>query len=134
MIKGAKADVLLPSAGPAGTVMVLCPTHRDHRELARLVRPGTTYLFHDYAGPSLEDLIGGHASAHDLAADPFAEVERILAWIRGAKIDAVISTDDYPGSAPWAFVGGTIHKVVVDVSGEPFVDLEKEMAAAFARD
>lgn len=104
MIKGAKADVLLPSAGPAGTVMVLCPTHRDHRELARLVRPGTTYLFHDYAGPSLEDLIGGHASAHDLAADPFAEVERILAWIRGAKIDAVISTDDYPGSALAAVV------------------------------
>jgi arylsulfatase len=43
-------------------------------------------------------------------------------------------TDDYPGDAPWAFVGGTIHKVIVNVSDEPFVDREKEVAAAFARD
>jgi arylsulfatase A-like enzyme len=43
-------------------------------------------------------------------------------------------TDDYPGEAPWAFTGGTIHKVIVDVSGDPVVDLEKEAAAAFARD
>jgi arylsulfatase len=43
-------------------------------------------------------------------------------------------TDDYPGDAPWAFVGGTVHKVVVDVSGAPVVDLEKEMRAAFALD
>jgi arylsulfatase A-like enzyme len=43
-------------------------------------------------------------------------------------------TDDYPGDSPWAFVGGTIHKVTVDVAGEPWVDLEKELAGAFARD
>jgi arylsulfatase len=43
-------------------------------------------------------------------------------------------TDDYPGEAPWAFAGGTIHKAAIDVSGEPFVDLAREAAAAFARD
>ena len=43
-------------------------------------------------------------------------------------------TDDYPGDAPWAFVGGTIHKAAVDVSGEAFVDLAAEAKAAFARD
>jgi arylsulfatase len=43
-------------------------------------------------------------------------------------------TDDYPGEAPWAFVGGTIHKAVIDVSGEPFVDLAEEARMAFARD
>jgi arylsulfatase A-like enzyme len=43
-------------------------------------------------------------------------------------------TDDYPGEAPWAFAGGTIHKAVVDVSGEPFVDLAQEARMAFARD
>jgi arylsulfatase len=43
-------------------------------------------------------------------------------------------TSDYPGDAPWAFTGGTIHKVIVDVSGTPFVDLEKEYIAMFARD
>jgi arylsulfatase len=43
-------------------------------------------------------------------------------------------TGDYPGDSPWAFTGGTIHKVIVDVAGDPWVDLEKEAQAAFARD
>jgi arylsulfatase A-like enzyme len=43
-------------------------------------------------------------------------------------------TDDYPGPAPWAFAGGTIERAVIDVSGQPFVDLAVEARAAFARD
>jgi arylsulfatase len=43
-------------------------------------------------------------------------------------------TGDYPGTSPWAFTGGTIHKVIIDVAGDPWVDLEKEAQAAFARD
>jgi arylsulfatase len=43
-------------------------------------------------------------------------------------------TDDYPGSAPWAFVGGTIDRVVIDVSGEPYVDVEKEAVAMLSRE
>jgi arylsulfatase len=39
---------------------------------------------------------------------------------------------DYTGDRPWAFVGGTIKRVVIDVSGEPFVDLAREARAAFA--
>ena len=35
-------------------------------------------------------------------------------------------TDDYPGESPYAFTGGTINRVAVDVSGEPYVDLERE--------
>ena len=44
-----------------------------------------------------------------------------------------IIADDYLGDAPWAFVGGTIHRVVIDVSGEAFEDLAQEARAAFAR-
>ncbi len=40
-------------------------------------------------------------------------------------------TDDYPGASPWAFTGGKIHRVAVDVSGEPYVDLEREAAVRF---
>jgi hypothetical protein len=40
----------------------------------------------------------------------------------------------YPGDSPWAFTGGTIHKVIVNVSGDPWADREKEVQAAFARD
>jgi arylsulfatase A-like enzyme len=43
-------------------------------------------------------------------------------------------TPDYPGVHPWAFTGGTIQKVVVDLSGEHYVDLEMEAAAAMKRD
>ncbi|HEY2332477.1 MAG TPA: arylsulfatase [Acidimicrobiales bacterium] len=40
-------------------------------------------------------------------------------------------TDDYAGEGPWSFTGGTIHRVAVDVSGEPYVDLEREAAVRF---
>ena len=43
-------------------------------------------------------------------------------------------TDDYAGQMPWPFTGGTIERAVVDVSGEPFIDLAREAAMAFARD
>ncbi len=43
-------------------------------------------------------------------------------------------TDDYSGDSPWPLVGATITKVVIDVSGEPFLDLAQEAAMAFARD
>lgn len=35
-------------------------------------------------------------------------------------------TDDYPGEAPHRFTGGTIKQVAIDVSGEAYVDLERE--------
>jgi arylsulfatase len=41
-------------------------------------------------------------------------------------------TADY--SAPFTFAGGTIERVVVDVSGEQYVDHEKEVLAYIARD
>jgi arylsulfatase len=43
-------------------------------------------------------------------------------------------TDDYPGEPPHRFTGGTLKRVVVDVSGEPYVDLAREAAAMLARE
>jgi hypothetical protein len=43
-------------------------------------------------------------------------------------------TDDYPGSYPHTFTGGTIDRVAVDVSGDPYVDLEREAQAMMARE
>lgn len=43
-------------------------------------------------------------------------------------------TDDYPGETPWAFEGGTLHRVRVDVSGAPFIDLEREAQAMLMRE
>ncbi len=36
--------------------------------------------------------------------------------------------------APFPFTGGQIAKVVVDVSGTPYIDRERELALAFAKD
>ena len=43
-------------------------------------------------------------------------------------------TADYPGEHPHAFTGGTIKRVAVDVSGDPYVDLEREAQAMLARE
>jgi hypothetical protein len=43
-------------------------------------------------------------------------------------------TADYPGTNPFPFTGGTISKAIVDVSGEPFIDVEKEAIAITARE
>ena len=40
--------------------------------------------------------------------------------------------DDLAGDRPWPFLGGTIKRVLIDVSGEAFVDLAREARAAFA--
>jgi arylsulfatase len=42
--------------------------------------------------------------------------------------------EDYPGKRPWPFTGGTIKFVAVDVSGEPYVDLERAATAMLARE
>ena len=39
-----------------------------------------------------------------------------------------------PGPHPHEFTGGTINRVAVDVSGEPYIDLEREAAAMLARE
>jgi hypothetical protein len=43
-------------------------------------------------------------------------------------------TDDYPGPSPHHFTGGTLKRVAVDVSGEPYLDREREAAAMLARE
>src|SRR3990170_3767512 len=92
---------MIPPSGGAGcrTVLVVCSTFRDHRELPRLARPGLNYLFHDYASTSLEELIGGKGDGLGGAADPIAEIARIRAAIGDRDIAAIVSTDDYPGAA-----------------------------------
>jgi hypothetical protein len=43
-------------------------------------------------------------------------------------------TSDYPNGSAHHFTGGTIQRVAVDVSGEPYVDLEREAQAMLARE
>jgi arylsulfatase len=50
----------------------------------------------------------------------------------GRSVTAI--THDYPGERPWRFTGGDLKFVAVDVSGEPYVDLEREAAAMLMRE
>ena len=43
-------------------------------------------------------------------------------------------TSDYPGTSPYVFTGGEIRRAIVDVSGESYVDLEKEALAMMKRE
>ncbi len=43
-------------------------------------------------------------------------------------------TQDYPGERPYRFTGGTIRRVAVDVTGEPYIDLEREAQAMLMRE
>ncbi len=43
-------------------------------------------------------------------------------------------TDNYPTNGGAPFTGGRIDRVAIDVSGEPYVDLEREAAAMLARE
>jgi hypothetical protein len=43
-------------------------------------------------------------------------------------------TGDYPGERPHRFTGGVINRVAIDVSGEPYLDLERQAEAMLARE
>ena len=43
-------------------------------------------------------------------------------------------TDDYPGIRPHAFTGGTIIEAIVDVSGDQYIDMEREALAMMKRE
>lgn len=81
------------------TFLLLCPTHRDDRELALIGAPGTAFIRHEYASIALEEMVSQTPSATPPFADPIAEIESILTKFSRAAITGVISTDDYPGSA-----------------------------------
>jgi hypothetical protein len=34
-------------------------------------------------------------------------------------------SDDYPGESPYTFTGGKLHQVRINVSGKPYLDLER---------
>ena len=91
--------------GAAGAmVLVVCPSHRDYRELELLAEARRhRLLFHDYASIELEEMVA--PTRRHIATGPVhEEVERIVAAAVGARIDAVVSTDDYPGTTLAAIV------------------------------
>ena len=72
----------------------------------------------------------GEADDHDPARASSASAA--AASSSGARAPSRSPTT-IPGDGPGRSSGGTIKRVVIDVSGEAFVDLAPEARAAFAR-
>lgn len=79
-------------------ILCLCPSHRDRRELPRHVN-GHELLLHEYASLELEQMTVAGESRAACIADPGRELDLILERCAAERVDAVVSTDDYPGSA-----------------------------------
>ena len=121
---GLKEQILVSSKDlPKGscTVGIGFEAKKVDKEKFRTEGTATLYINEDVvATQAIETQLGPFS----VAGEPF-QVGRCA----GSPV-----TDDFPGVHPWAFTGGTIKKVVVDVSGEAYVDFEMEALAAMKRD
>lgn len=80
------------------TILVVCPTFRDRRELGRLGHDQRhRLLFHDYASDALEEMVAPQPPPGLRVRDPLDEMEAILRGLPD-HVEAVVSTDDFPGS------------------------------------
>ncbi|HJU28846.1 MAG TPA: ATP-grasp domain-containing protein [Candidatus Binataceae bacterium] len=86
-------------------VMVVCPTHRDLRELSAL-EESREHMFacHEYASDALENLTAADRDDGISISDPEDEIETLVDRCVRERIDAVVSADDYPGSTLAAIV------------------------------
>jgi hypothetical protein len=64
----------------------------------------------------------------------FAPFDPSLPGLYVGQNEGETITDDCPGAAPHRFTGGTIQQIVIDVTGEPFIDLEREAARMLRRE
>lgn len=82
-----------------GTILIICPTHRDLREIEHLgLEKEHKFLVHHYASLELEDMAVHQLSSHPMIADVEEEIAKILDRYGADQIDGVFSADDYPGS------------------------------------
>jgi hypothetical protein len=107
---------------PVGENLLLAASFEKTGEEPRGVAHGTLSMYHG------DDLVGSGA----IKTQP----GRLA--IAGEGLNSGRDTGDpvtgnYPGTAPWAFTG-TLHRVAADVSGEPYLDLEREAVAMLSRE
>jgi arylsulfatase len=107
---------------PTGTDLILSASfEKEGQEPAATT--GTLTLFHG------DQRVGQRRIKTQLGAFAIAGAGLYVGRHAGEAI-----TDDYPGEPPYKFTGGRINRVAVDVSGDPFLDLEREAALMLMRE
>jgi hypothetical protein len=89
-------------------LICICPTERDHRELAALSN-GHSFLHHDYATSALEDLTARDGMPAVSIENPEREVQLILNRCHNDSLQGVITTDDYPGTTMASVVASELN-------------------------
>ncbi len=79
-------------------ILVVAPSPRDFREL-KIHTVGENYQIHfqTYDTQKVDKLLCVHHEGGSEIYSPEAEIEQLLAYCKQHSIDAVISTEDYPG-------------------------------------
>jgi arylsulfatase len=108
---------------PTGNNLILSAAFRKDGEIAPGTATGTVSLFYGDRKVG-EARIKTQPGNFQLAGEGLC--------VGRDSGDAV--TADYPGTHPFEFTGGRIQRVAVDVSGKPYVDLEREAAAMLSRE
>lgn len=99
---------------------------------ARFAKAGTVAGSHTPLGDVtlfIDEQAVGSLSAVEIHPGTFGLAGASLSI--GRNSGSAVSSDY---KAPYAFTGGSIAQVVVDISGEPYENLEKKLAIAFAKD
>jgi hypothetical protein len=152
---GAEGVLFKQGAGHGGHVLFVQDTHLHYvynfmgEEEQKLSAPDTIPLGSHVFGVRYErtgTVEGSHTPVGDVSlyvdGDTVATMSGVRAHpgsfgLAGGGI-AVGRNGGQPVSsaykAPYEFTGGTIAKVVVDISGTPYVDVERELAQAFSKD
>jgi arylsulfatase len=152
---GAEGVLFKQGAGHGGHVLFVQDAHLHYiynfmgEDEQKLSAPGAIPLGSHVFGVRYErtgTVEGSHTPVGDVSL-----------YVDGAAVAALSGVRTHPGSfglagggvavgrntgqavsstykAPYAFTGGTIAKVVVDTSGTPYVDVERELAQAFSKD
>lgn len=56
---------------------------------------------------------------------PEGNIDRVIVAQAG-RCARIAMTLDYPSLPPWVFIGGKIYEIIVDSSGESYINLELE--------
>ncbi len=79
-------------------ILIVCPTHRDKRELEAYKPQGHRFHFYDYASDDLETLTAAQGGAAPSVKPAEQALNELLRLARKVGAEGVLSTDDYPGS------------------------------------
>ncbi len=91
------------------TVLVVCPTARDKREWIQTgMAANYTTLFYEYDDQVLEKIIGDGVGWLSYDFKPAQILNTIVEYARKHTVDAIVYSEDYPGSILGAITAQTI--------------------------